>query len=674
MKKLLSLILCIAISLFAVACNGDGGDPTVTEDGKVILTIPIGWGGGVGTEGGQENAKLFSADPNWGNKQYGKYTGVVVKYVEGSAPNSVDEYKSTTFALTSLERGQSNIGELKEGLVCLDDVYASTVPGETKTIEEKLFPEYRKYFQGGDGHYYGLVGGQMHCGYAMYTQLWERDQLYIAHATVDGVADPDQQYYIDNNYHSYHSAKFGCTIYFSDYDGDGTGFYDYTGFDFATPNGQFQTSKDDLCVGPDGIAGTYDDGQPSSVIEFLTLCAYMEDETNGIKADPRPNEGRGNDKLANYDAVAFSGKHKSGYGGLFLDAFFANLAGENYEAVLTFDSEGRDVEVVVGYSSDDLYPGINYIKKPITKKVKITPECGYYTTWMVEKYYTEAVMNIMQKEGYFNFGTENQSSNVDAQYDFLVGGLSTENNSKQEACAFIIDGSYLNNEMRLNGHFDLIQSTYSRATDMRMEFAVPPTSINTPVTCEEEGDAPSLVPVSRSASIIPIKVAEDPDKLAAVKAWLLYQRSDVAGARNFMYTCSIPITAGNDLMDIIESNPSAGLADHEYFNYYKKRYIEYYSAAYNAGRVRHPIGGEYMNSYTASNFYRRGFESGLFDVSARGTCYSSLVEFGFKATFEGSLFDKTSWDKVYVGTTSYANVPDSAKSYKIDGQDVVFTK
>ena len=669
MKKLLSMILCIAIALFAVAC-GDETPPDRTEDGRVIISIPIGWGGGVGTEGTRKNADLFEADPNWGNKPYGNYTGVKIQIVEGEVPNTAEALKTTTFGYVGSTRDKTNIAELADGAVCVDDIYQSTFPGEDRTIEDKLFEEFRSSFMY-DGHYYGLAGSQMHCGYGMYTQLWERDQLYIAGAIVDGDPDAAEKAAMYDGYHSYHSKKFGCTLYFSDYDGDGTGYYGR-----SMPNGQFKRTKEDLCVGPDGIKGTYDDGQPSSVIEFLTLCHYMEDEELGIESDPRPSDGRGNTKFTDYDAICYSGEQQSSYDALFLDGFFGSLAGANYETVIKLDSEGRDVEVVVGYTDENLYPGIDYIKKPITKMVKVTPETGYYVTWMVEKFYTEAVMRILQKEGYFNYSTDNEASHVDAQYNFLVGLY--DNNFRQEACAFIIDGSYLNNEMRLNGHFDVINTVYadplSPFDDVRMEFAVPPSSINDPVTCEEEGDAPVLVPISKSFNVIPKAVAADPDKLAAVKAWALYQRSDVAMARDFMYTSGFALMLGTGLMDVIENNPDAGLADHEYFNYYKKQYIKYFEAASAADRVYHPIGGTYMNPNTISNWYTRGFGSGIFYVSARESCYTYLKTKGIGATFEGSMYTKTTWDQVYLGETSYANVPEDQKVYKIGGVPVTYSK
>ncbi len=667
MKKLLSLILSISIAIFAVGCGPQDKGPTdVTADGKVILSIPIGWGGGVGTEHTRKLADMFEADSDWGNKPYGNYSGVKIEISEGKVPEDVESLKSTAFTNITFSRDKQIVSELKDGLVCLDDYYAFVYPGEDKTVEDKLTEDERIFYQGGDGHYYATAGAPFHTGYAMNTQLWERDQLYIAGAVVDGDPDADAKKAKFDGYHSYYSSKFGCTLFFSDYDGDGDGFYGR-----SDHNGKFSDSEyNELCVGPDGIEGTYDDGQPSSVIEFLTLCHYMEDGENGIKKDSRPKDGRGNEKLQYYDAVCYSGKEKSGYGGLFLDAFFASLAGENYETVLTLDSEGRDVEVVVGYSNENLYPGISYIKKPITKKVQITPETGYYATWMVEKYYTSAVMDILTRENYFNYDFKNESSHVDAQYNFLVGLY--DNSEMQSACAFIFDGSYVNNEMRINSHFDVIDSMYgdplSPMTDIRMEFAIPPSSINEPVTCEEEGDAPVLVPVSRTIGAIPIKVAENPAKLEAAKAWILYCSSDLAMATSFIYCNSIDVKLGDNLMTIIEDNE--GLSDHEYFNHYKKKYIQQYSAAYKAGRIYAPKGNEYFNPFTNAAWYNRGYNSGYFDIGATEKHFTYLAENGHKETFEATLYHKSTWGEMYLGAQSYANVPDSKKDY----EGVVFTK
>ena len=674
MKKLLSLILCITIALFAVACDDQNGPGGTTEDGKVIISIPIGWGGGVGKEGTEYIAEQWANDPEWGAKAIGDYTGAVIEIVPGSVPTDAESLKNSAFDILGFSHGAPLISQLKDGIVCLDELWNGKVPGTDEYYYERVPEAYRPYFQGGDGHYYGTAGSIQHCGYAMYTQLWERDQLYIAAAKLDGDTEFEEAVY--EGYHKYHSAKFGCTLYFSDYDGTGEDGLNYG--QGMGKNGKYQTSKEDLCVGPDGLKGTYDDGTPSSVVEFLTFCQYMEDEVNGIKADPRPAEGRGNDKLANYDAIAYSGAYKSSYDALFLDAFFANLAGANYDTVLKLDSQGRDVEVVVGFTNENLYPGIDYIKKPITKMVKITPETGYYTSWMVEKFYTEAVMNILQKEEYFCYGTDFSTSHIEAQYNFLIGLY--DNNPKQEACAFMFDGSYQNNEMRLNGHLDLIQASYDSALDIRMEFVAPPTSIHTPVIGVEEGgvgeaagDAPTLVVIGKNFNVVSKQVENDPAKLEYVMSYLRYSSMAVNQVIDFMYTSGTSIRLGNDVLNVIENNPQAGLQDHKYFNYYKHRYLELFAAADAAGRNAHPIGGEYMNPFTIKNWYTRGFGSGYFYLGARDSCFNYLKAHGTVKTFKDGMYTKETWSSMYYGEKTYAEVPAEDKVWVgADGQPVVF--
>ena len=115
MKKLLSLILSISIAIFAVGCGEPEGSNDITPDGKVILSIPIGWGGGVGNDHTRYLGDLFAADPNWGNKQFGKYTGAVVQIVEGEVPNTVEALKSTVFTNVGTTRDKHVVSELKDG-------------------------------------------------------------------------------------------------------------------------------------------------------------------------------------------------------------------------------------------------------------------------------------------------------------------------------------------------------------------------------------------------------------------------------------------------------------------------------------------------------------------------------------------------------------------------------
>ena len=660
MKKFLSLILCITIALFAVACKpGDDGDASgVTADGKVVISIPIGWGGGGGQAGTEAIAKKFSEDPEFGGKARGNYTGAVVKITEGAVPKTASGLSSTAFDILGFSHGAPLISELAGGCINLSDPYgdgsydlfAQKYKNETKTLNDKISSNYREYFQV-DGSYYGAPATEMYCGISLYTELWEREQLYIAASKVDGDSSFDTSKWA--GYHSFHSDKFGVTIYFSDYDGEGGLCYGYESGDNSEclRNGQFSDSPyATRSVGPDGIPGNRDDGQPSTVLEFLAICEYLN--SGAIKNDPRPGQGRGNAKQSYYDAVAYSGANKTGYDALFMDAFFASLAGEDYNTVLTLDSEGKEIEVVTGFTNDNLFPGVDDIKKPTTTKVAITPDCGYYASWMVDKYYTDAVMEVLIKGtgngSYFYYGTGKGSTHTGTQYDFIIGNYN--NNMQQEACAYMIDGSYMYAEARANNKLLDVELMFDSATDIRIEYASLPVNFSEPVVYDEvtetsNGDMPSLVVIGKAFQVISKRVAQDPDKLAYCLDWLLYSRGDVNMAEHFMYN-STPFVLADNIPEIIENNPTSGLSTHQYYGYFNKQLLDLHAQS----RIYRPIGGEEINPYNAPNYYKRGFGSGIFYIGAREDAYSALNDEGSKETFKKQAYSKTTWNTMYTGT------------------------
>ena len=672
MKKLLSLILCIAIAMFAIACNpDDDGTPQVTADGKVIIYIPLGWGGGGGTAGSEYLASQFTKDPNFGGKARGNYTGAVIKHVEGSIPTTASGISSSAFDVLGFSHGAPLVSSLAEGIINLNDPYgdgsydlmAQSYGTETKTLAEKIPSNYAAYFQS-SGSYYAMPSSEQYCGMAMYTELWERDQLYIAAAKLDTDDNFDVSYYEANEFHKYHSSTFGVTIYFSDYDGEaGSNLcigYETGSNSQCLRSGVFTADNPETSirsVGPDGLPGTTDDGQPSTVVEFLALCEYMN--SGAIKEDPRPGDGRGNDKMSYYDAITYSGQYKSSYDALFLDGFFASLAGESYNTILTLDSEGKEIEVVTGFYNEPLFPGLpsnlQHIKKPKTTKVVVTPDCGYYASWMVEKYYTDAVFEILMKGTnnngtYFYYGNDFSTSHVEAQYDFLIGNYN--NNQKQEACAYMLDGSYVNAEMRANKKLKQIELMYDSATDIRMEYASLPVNFKDIVRYNEEteehnGDKPSLVVIGKNFTVLSKRLLQDPDKLAYCLDWLLYTRGDVNMAINYFYN-STPHVMTQDIESIIAENPTAGLETHENYNYFNRQLLKLHKEA----RVYKPIGGADINPFNSPNYYKRGFGSGIFYIGARDNAYTALKTNGSVATFKEQAYDKTSWGTMYNKTVT----------------------
>ncbi len=659
MKKILSMVLCIVLSLFAVACDnsGDGDSSNVSEttaDGKVVIGIPQGWGGGAGNDYIESLMKAFNEDPAWGNQPIGKYKGAYVKLLPQdipSTPAKIETSGADIFGTSYLRDART----AEAYVVDLDDMMREVLPGEDQSIHDKIPEQYREVFTGANGRYVAVPGESLYCGYTIDTEMFEREQLYIAAAYVGSEEET-----IDSalsSYRSYYSAKFGIRLYFSDYDGDGLHKYGIGGGKCET-NGQFQTEKDDLSCGPDGEFGTNDDGMPSSVIEFLGLCDYIRSADFASRA-----------RTTFYAPVTLSGTYRDSYANSYLDGLYASLAGDLFEkCVQCFDSQGAKVRVVTGYTDENLYPGISYLKKPIIEEVVITPETGYYTTWMEDKFYAEASLEILHKEGYFGYSEQNDVNHKDTHCNFLFGAYDDKN--FRESCAFLIEGSFWSME---SDDYDAYQKIYradDAATNRRTEVAPMPVNINEPVT-EGNGDQNTFVADMISGDAINKKVESDPDKLAYCKLYLQYTMTEVALAYKFNRSHFDPICL-RDYNAVMDNPDNAEFINKlpfltSYYNeYHFQRLGQLQSESrrvYGVGDLEGPI-----NFRTQMTYYRRLYASGVFSVGGTQNCYSKLRA-GWKAdqkigntisTFESHMKTKETWSTMYPG---YSEVPDSQKSY-----------
>ncbi len=659
MKKLLSMILCIAISLFAVACggtgDGDSGSQT-TADGKVIITVPQGWGGGAGTAPGEAIMKVFNEDPNWGNQPIGKYKGAYVKYVPQDNPTTAGKIETSggdIFSTSYLRDART----AQDYVSVIDDIVREDLPGEDLSIHDKIPAQYRDVFTNASGKYISVPNGQLFCGYTIDTEMFEREQLYIANALVGSEEETVDPAY--EGFRNYYSATFGIRLYFSDYDGDGYHKYGVGGGKCET-NGQFQTEKDDLCCGPDGEFGTNDDGLPSSVIEFLALCDYIRSSQFASRA--RTNF---------YAPVTLSGTWRNSYANSFLDGLYASLAGDQYEkSVQCFNSQGEKVRVVTGFDpTQNLYPGIDYIKKPIIEEVVITPETGYYTTWMEDKFYAEAALEILHKEGYFGYSERNDISHTDTHTNFLFGAYDDVN--FREACAFLIEGTFWSMESDKVDAYNKIYRADDSATNRRTEVAPMPVNINEPVT-EGNGDINTFVADMLSGYAINKKVEMDPDKLAYCKLYIQFAMTEVAlafdfNASHFTNPC---LRNYNEVMD----NPdNAEMINKFPFKvaYFNDYHFQRLSQILDSSRKVYGVGDlsstNVINFRTNNTYYRRLYASGVFSVGGTQDCYSKLRNWKTGQTFgntisvfQSHMYTKETWSAMYTG---YADVPDSQKSY-----------
>ena len=684
-SKLISFILTLAVALSLVACGG-GGDGDVPGGGNgggsdipgggnggdggniVEIAIPKGWGGGAGNDYLIRLADYFNSNSEWGAQKIGKYDGAKIKLLEQDIPTTPANITTHCGDVIIFDNRIGNILQVQPYVVDITDAITSKIPGEDVSIEDKLSEDLRPVFTNLEGtRYFGSPDTALFCGYTIDTEMWERDGLYIANAILN--SDPDyaskvaeyEDFMESEGFGAkkYVSVKYGVTLWFSDYDGDGSGVYAIPGAKAVRNGNNYGIPKEDfgaqggLCVGPDGEAGTMDDGFPSSVIELLGLCDY-------IKSDEF-------ECAANYYApFALSGEFRDANVNSFLDGLYASLAGEQYQnCVLNFNSKGKKVRVVTGYTSENLYPGIDYIKKPIVQEVVITPETGYYTTMMEDKYYTEAALMIMYNEKYFGYAHENYVSHTETEKNFLFGGY--DDKSHRDSCAFLIEGSYWSMEadrVGVESYAQLVQADDS-AVNRRTEIISMPVNINEPVT-EGNGDKNTLTASTPGFLAINKRVESDPDKLAYCKLWIQFTQTEPVLAYQYWATHFTPVALADYDEVIATPKYEQILADlglnENYYNQYhfdrlrKLTADEYSRKVYGVGDITLTI-----NFRTNSQFYRRLHYSGPFNVGGTKNAYQRLREVGLVKTFEDQMYSKATWGAMY--GSGYNNVNEADKTY-----------
>ena len=395
MKKLVTLLLCLIFAFSAVACGSTTDDGSVGN--QVVLEFIV-YDGGIGSNWLEKTNQRFM-DANVAT-QYGDKTGVYCRINLGSPKLST--MPSDAYHVYFMDRSEPVAGMAKTGnLLNINDwvleEYEPTTASDSRdangngllSVEEKMFPEYKRFAQASNGEYFAVPDVEVYGGLTYDTKLFDDNNLYFAKAGT--------------------GSKFRCDLYGTNYE-----FY------------QSKNPNSKKTPGPDGIEGTIDDGLPSCVLELVTLWEKM--------------------RTLSIEPVQLSGKYLN-YANFFLDGMMASLQGEQ-RAYTTYSLNG-EIEVVVGYEESPIFGKIDYIKKPITKKINVTEETGYYTTWSVEKYYAIALLEIIEKQGYFTTKKKSQTySHIDCQQDFIYSGY-----GENKKIGMLIEASYWHNESTIRNNF-----------------------------------------------------------------------------------------------------------------------------------------------------------------------------------------------------------------------------
>ena len=501
LKGIGALALCGVMSFGAVACGGGGGnssggnvnaDPTTTT----VITILTGENA-FGTDILQEQANRFAQ--KYAEKSYApNKKGVAIKIETSGASVNIGEgllnegyhIISTGDGYTKVETAASN-----GWIASLDDIMKTEIAEDGKAIYEKIPQSIRFNYElkvddeaaAVKSGYYGIPSAEFYGGLT-----YDKDLF-------------DQGYYFAN------ASASDATSFTSDILGAG---YTY----------KFTAELNNRTVGPDGVANTEDDGLPSSLYELIALCEYLDN--NSIKP------------------FIMSGK-MGFYLNYFTEALYMSLLGyENAVAQKGFKSDSMDI--VVGYTNEDLFPGLEGVKKPITQTVKIEEEYGYYTSMSLEKYYTFAFMQLMEQESWYASASNSPNKGaVEAQKDFLFG---LHDPARQ--AAMLIECSYWYNESRIRGNFiDYDKMYFKTDPDREVRWMSLPVNISTSVDGTDEVVTTSVNKESKKGEPITLYIPDggyicvnarykdDAEVMGAIKDYFMFRYSDAELSKTTVQGC-----------------------------------------------------------------------------------------------------------------------------------------
>ncbi len=249
-----------------------------------------------------------------------------------------------------------------------------------------------------------------------------------ASLTVDG------KIYALPHYEFYHGLSYNKKVFDEEYL-------------YIAQDGSYTNASGNLSNGPDGVAGTSDDGLPATIEEFAQLCAHM--------------------KASEVTPIIVSGQNKQWYATFVADAFAA--AYDGYEGIQSmFSYDGGEIKVVTQMSNDR-----NAIQ---TETVSLTEQNGYKAWSSAGRAYALTLMSEFVKNGYFSVdGLVGTVSMTDAQKMFI------ESQAINKPIAMIAEGCWWENEADEFGSFGRVVSnrgsSYSRENS-EFAFMPLPTKLN----------------------------------------------------------------------------------------------------------------------------------------------------------------------------------------------------
>lgn len=488
-KALKTFSAAIAATLaigVTTGCNGNIANNNPSENkNATLITVLHNTGSAASTQWWVEANKRFVESKK--DEVYDAGTKGVRIDVKTSNVNDQDSYAQDVI----ISENNVNMYRLAaEGKALqIDDIVAEFDNVIDDGIKERM--------KGSDGHYYSMPHYSGYANMSYNKDIFDAYNLYFAapDAPADAVVEKASKYmpYTDGKYYT-DSSKWGVA--------------------------RFKKNKDvKKSCGPDGEYGTPDDGLPSSLEELLVLCDKMTSNSGSSKVNPFT--------LSSGSTV---------YSFFLLDTLWASLAGADAMRSAYCDWNSTQVEVVTGYTDEDLFYAGSGIKKPTTELVTLNDDNGYKMYDMSARYYALGILEIANKNEWISM---KNTTSAATQWDFVYGNRNAELDKKDDQSAFLIDGSYWYAEAKSNSD-DFIGKYKKRyKADPNVSLWPAPVQLSGQVT-EHNGKEPVILDILASQLYINKKIANDENHLRAVKDYVrfLYSQTEL---KNFTESTSFDI-------------------------------------------------------------------------------------------------------------------------------------
>ncbi|MBE7100178.1 MAG: hypothetical protein E7364_01050 [Clostridiales bacterium] len=611
-KKVSILLLAGMMAFGCTACNmgksGMGGD---ADDVKLIVQLADL---GHGTMWVQDFNKRFIEqykDKDYGNGHKGVYVDIDTSQNTHSAGTM-----STEGTQIYLYSNQAKKMAANGTLLALDEIVNEKYDNG-RSIAEKIPAGIIEQTKGTDGKFYTIPTYETYVGVFYDVELFDKYGYYFADPR-PGVVDEGNCYEFAStllsNVNNYADVSFAS---------GSTGKF----FFVDSENSDWETHKS---VGPDGVANTLDDGLPSTIYEFIVLCERMQEE--GVQP------------------VQMPGQYPH-YVNQLMNAVLAQLQGpEKMET--TYTMEGT-IDVVTGFSDENLVGTIDYLKKPITKTIEITEESGYYTTWQVERYYAEALVEILETQpGFFADGSREVGgvSHLGAQENFIYSGYNRLGQTSPEIGMFT-DGSHWWNESRTRNTLNNFYKMNTNCQERKVAFMPMPSNIANRVTGEDKIKTTNGITESVKGHPLTLsqpgsggggyccyvnkKVANDSSVYEAVKDWIQFFFSDAELSNT---------TASSGFM--MRLNYEVEQDDYNKLVYFEKNMYQTAKSAY----IYRGLGC--MSAQENPTLYNRDYNSGYFTCCGRSSiveCFRAKNSHSTMEGFEKQIITMKKWSEYYHG-------------------------